>query len=290
MQNESKTTRFRMIIENLLPRLGSQEEKIARWMLDNEEKVVDTPLKEIAEYSGVSQPTVVRFCKKLGCNGTKDFKIFFDSIRSTDARSLPCGFDDSGKTIFQKVFASSVETIERSFSSTDWTEIDNLAAKFISASDIFIYGIGGSSVVASHLASELNRLGLRSIVNLDPFSIMDTATSFKKDDMLVFVTRGGENPPLVHVAGKARESGAYIVTITSAPRSSIASLSDTTVTVCEDQYLENDRNSYSRLGQLALITSIYIMCAKKLGERNPEFRENYFGLTNYRIYNYEENN
>ena len=35
-------------------------------------------------------------------------------------------------------------------------------------------------------------------------------------------------------------------------------------------------------GELALIESIYIMCAKKIGEKNPSFRENYFGLTNYK--------
>ncbi|MGN1163900.1 MAG: MurR/RpiR family transcriptional regulator [Candidatus Ornithospirochaeta sp.] len=290
MQHETKTTRFRMLIEDLIPRLGSQEEKIARWMLDNEDKVVDTPLKEIAEYSGVSQPTVVRFCKKLGCNGTKDFKIFFDSIKSGDSRSTPCCFDDSEKTIYKKVFSSSIETIERSFSGTDWCEIDTLSEKLISASDIFIYGIGGSSLVASYLASELNRLGLRAIVNVDPFSIRDIATSFQKDDMVVFVTRRGENPPLVNIARSAREKGAGVVAITSASDSTIASLSDTTVTVSEAQYLENDRNSYSRLGQLALISSIYIMCAKKLGDRNPEFRENYFGLTNYKGHNPKENN
>ena len=52
--------------------------------------------------------------------------------------------------------------------------------------------------------------------------------------------------------------------------------------VSENQYLLDDRNSFSRLGELALIEALYIMCAKKLGEKNPDFRENYFGLTNYK--------
>ena len=80
MEQKQKTSRFRMLIEDLLPSLGVQEGKIARWMLEHEKELVDTPIKDIAYICGVSQPSVVRLCKKLGCNGIKDLKILVDGI------------------------------------------------------------------------------------------------------------------------------------------------------------------------------------------------------------------
>ena len=120
MEKKQKTSRFRIIVEEILPSLGTQEGKIARWMLENEKQLVDTPIKDISYICGVSQPSVVRFCKKLGCNGIKDLKILVDGMRSDTENSIPCTFDDSDKDIYQKVFASSIESIERSFSFVTW--------------------------------------------------------------------------------------------------------------------------------------------------------------------------
>ena len=93
MEPKQKTSRFRMLVEDLLPSLGTQEGKIAIWMLEHEKELVDTPIKDIAINCGVSQPSVVRFCKKLGCNGIKDLKILVDGMRSDTENSIPCTLD-----------------------------------------------------------------------------------------------------------------------------------------------------------------------------------------------------
>ena len=48
MEKKQKTSRFRIIVEEILPSLGTQEGKIARWMLENEKQLVDTPIKDIS--------------------------------------------------------------------------------------------------------------------------------------------------------------------------------------------------------------------------------------------------
>ena len=282
MEPKQKTSRFRMLVEDLLPALGTQEGKIARWMLEHEKELVDTPIKDIAINCGVSQPSVVRFCKKLGCNGIKDLKILVDGMRSDTESSIPCTFDDSDKDIYQKVFASSIESLEKSFSYVTWDEVSILSKSIINASTISVFGIGGSSLAARHLSEELLRLGLKSMCFTDPYSISSSASTYTNDDLLVFISRQGETIELVNKAHKAKNTGANIALITTNDNSTLFSLSDLALLVSENQYLLDDRNSYSRLGELALIESLYIMCAKKIGETNPSFRENYFGLTNYK--------
>ena len=282
MEPKQKTSRFRMLVEDLLPSLGTQEGKIARWMLEHEIELVDTPIKDIAINCGVSQPSVVRFCKKLGCNGIKDLKILVDGMRSDTADSLPCTFDDRDKDIYKKVFASSIESLERSFSFVTWEEVSELAERIINASTISIFGIGGSALAARHLSEEMLRLGLKSMCFTDLYSISSSASTYTNDDLLIFISRQGETIELVNKAQKAKNTGANIALITTNENSTLFSLSDLALLVSENQYLLDDRNSYSRLGELALIESLYIMCAKKIGETNPSFRENYFGLTNYK--------
>ena len=282
MEPKQKTSRFRMLVEDLLPSLGTQEGKIARWMLEHEIELVDTPIKDIAINCGVSQPSVVRFCKKLGCNGIKDLKILVDGMRSDTADSLPCTFDDRDKDIYKKVFASSIESLERSFSFVTWEEVSELAERIINASTISVFGIGGSALAARHLSEEMLRLGLKSMCFTDLYSISSSASTYTNDDLLIFISRQGETIELVNKAQKAKNTGANIALITTNENSTLFSLSDLALLVSENQYLLDDRNSYSRLGELALIESLYIMCAKKIGETNPSFRENYFGLTNYK--------
>ena len=282
MEPKHKTSRFRMLVEDLLPSLGTQEGKIARWMLEHEIELVDTPIKDIAINCGVSQPSVVRFCKKLGCNGIKDLKILVDRMRSDTTDSLPCTFDDSDKDIYEKVFASSIESLERSFSFVTWEEVSELAERIINASTISVFGIGGSALAARHLSEEMLRLGLKSMCFTDLYSISSSASTYTNDDLLIFISRQGETIELVNKAQKAKNTGANIALITTNDNSTLFSLSDFALLVSENQYLFDDRNSFSRLGELALIESIYIMCAKKIGETNPSFRENYFGLTNYK--------
>ena len=282
MEPKHKTSRFRMLVEDLLPSLGTQEGKIARWMLEHEIELVDTPIKDIAINCGVSQPSVVRFCKKLGCNGIKDLKILVDGMRSDTADSLPCTFDDRDKDIYKKVFASSIESLEKSFSFVTWEEVSELAERIINASTISVFGIGGSALAARHLSEEMLRLGLKSMCFTDLYSISSSASTYTNDDLLIFISRQGETIELVNKAHKAKNTGANIALITTNENSTLFSLSDLALLVSENQYLLDDRNSYSRLGELALIESLYIMCAKKIGETNPSFRENYFGLTNYK--------
>ena len=282
MESKQKTSRFRMLVEDILPGLGAQEGKIARWMLEHEDELVDTPIKDIAIICGVSQPSVVRLCKKLGCNGIKDLKILVDGMKSNSRGSTPSSFEDNDKDIFNKVFASSLESLERTFSDVTWEEVKDLSLRIINASTISVFGIGGSSLTARHLSDQLLRLGLKSMCFTDAFSIETSASNYTKDDLLIFVSRQGETYVLVEKALKAKNAEAAISVITTNAESSLYSLSDSALKVSENQYLENDKNSFSRLGEIAMIEAIYIMCAKEMGERNPSFRDNYYGLTNYR--------
>ena len=55
--------------------LTNTEKKIAEYVLNNYDKVLNCNITELAEGAGVSDASVVRFCKSIGYKGYQDFKI-----------------------------------------------------------------------------------------------------------------------------------------------------------------------------------------------------------------------
>ena len=73
MENES-------CLNRIIAKSGSQnatvtERKIALYIKENLEKVLHCNLLELAELIGVSDASMVRFCKSLGYKGFQEFKI-----------------------------------------------------------------------------------------------------------------------------------------------------------------------------------------------------------------------
>ena len=55
--------------------LRPAEQLVADAVLSNVQMAVDASNAEIASRAGVSQPTVTRFCRAIGCDGVRDFKL-----------------------------------------------------------------------------------------------------------------------------------------------------------------------------------------------------------------------
>lgn len=62
-------------IERLRPTLRSSERKVADYVLAQPNRAIRTPLARLAAAAGVSQPTVIRFCRAIGCSGFQAFKL-----------------------------------------------------------------------------------------------------------------------------------------------------------------------------------------------------------------------
>ena len=55
--------------------LYEAEKKIADYVINNKEKVIEMTVSELATQSNVSEATIVRFCKKCDFKGFHDLKI-----------------------------------------------------------------------------------------------------------------------------------------------------------------------------------------------------------------------
>ena len=62
-------------IRNARQHLSRSEAQVADWVLIEPHLFVNSPIADIAKRTQVSQPTVIRFCRSVGCEGLQDLKL-----------------------------------------------------------------------------------------------------------------------------------------------------------------------------------------------------------------------
>ena len=63
------------VVRARLPDLRKSDRKVADLLLADPHRMLGATVAETAEWAEVSQPTVIRFCNAIGCDGYQDFKI-----------------------------------------------------------------------------------------------------------------------------------------------------------------------------------------------------------------------
>ena len=70
-----KPAELTQTISDTLTDLRKPERKVADFVLNNLLQVIRMRIVDLAQEANVSEPTVVRFCRAVGCQGFQDFKL-----------------------------------------------------------------------------------------------------------------------------------------------------------------------------------------------------------------------
>ena len=75
-----------MFSYNRIQSLNELELSLYNYIMKNSEKVIYMRIREVANEAHVSTTTILRFCKKLDCEGFSEFKIKFKNVLRTIQR------------------------------------------------------------------------------------------------------------------------------------------------------------------------------------------------------------
>lgn len=143
MENESCLNRI--IAKSESQNATVTERKIALYIKENLEKVLHCNLLELAELIGVSDASMVRFCKSLGYKGFQEFKIrvAMEAIPSEQQYNPKLQKDDKPEQICHKIFATEIAALQRTVQTLDMKNIKQVAEILGKASRIVFAGTGG---------------------------------------------------------------------------------------------------------------------------------------------------
>lgn len=253
-------------IQALLPELPPSERKVAELVLLRPVEVVSAPISQIATWSRVSQPTVIRFCRRLKCAGLPAFKLRLAGdlgagIPFVHARLAP---GDDLTSVIRKVFDHAVAGLTRGRDALPPAAVAQAVAALHRASRIECYGLGNSGVTAQDAQLKLFRLGTPTLVCTDSQMQRVAAALLPADAVALVISNSGRTTAILEVAALARRSGATIIALTRTG-SPLAAAADLLLPADVQENPEVYAPMVARLVHLGIIDVLTVALAQAMG-------------------------
>ncbi|WP_343628735.1 glucokinase [Roseateles sp.] len=253
--------------------LSPAEQRVADHVLAHSRKVLNDPIAEIAKAASVSQPTVIRFCRSLGCEGLSDFKL---RLASGLTGTVPVSHtqvtqDDSMVELGEKVLGNTASAILQVRSQLNRDMIDRSIELLLGASRIEFFAIGHYGVVAQDAQFKFLRLGVACNAYTEPRLQLLAAQTLKAGDVAVLISSSGKLPELIAVADAARERGAHVLAIT-ASQSPLAKKADAALIVDHVEDVATHLPMISRILHLLVIDMLAVGVAMRRDPDAPALR------------------
>jgi RpiR family carbohydrate utilization transcriptional regulator len=251
--------------------LTPAEAKVAALVLAEPSWVLGQSLVQVAARAGVSEPTVIRFCRSIGLDGFQSFRLRLAQSIASGALFLPTAFgpDDAAGDIATKVLERSARTLLDVRNQLEPTRMEAAVALLAGARRLEIYGLGSSGIVAADARHKFFRLGIVATAYADAHLHGMAATMLGPEDVVVAISSTGRTIDLISSVELALETGAKVIAIT-APSSPLARLATVAIEISVDEDTDVYTPMTTRLAQLAIIDALSVGVAMRQG---PELIE-----------------
>jgi RpiR family carbohydrate utilization transcriptional regulator len=149
-------------IARAVPDLSRAEKRVASWVLDHPKQATSATLAHIANECGTSEPTVLRFCRRMGMKGFREL-----GVRVAESLSVPGSYvhrdvnpDDSISDAAIKVMDASIQSLAEMRAQLSSMPIGAAATAMAAARQIAFAGLGASGHVARDACHKFFRLGI----------------------------------------------------------------------------------------------------------------------------------
>ena len=219
---------------DILPRLAGMmdsmtrsEVRVAKRILASPNDFVRSSVRSVAADLGVSEPTILRFCRTVGCEGFKDLKFRLiqelalsqamtdqaqRAMRSTGATApAVTAKDPDGGRVFDTI----IEALTRTRDTLVYKDLLSSAQAIAKAARVVVYGIGGSSaVLATEAHNRLFRLNIPIMVFTDGYTQRMSAAILGEGDVALFISSTGRPRELQESLELAKYYKATCIAIT----------------------------------------------------------------------------
>ncbi len=245
-------------------KLSPAEKRVAEHVLAHPRAALSEPIAEIARAAAVSQPTVIRFCRSLGCEGLSDFKL---RLASGLSATVPVTHtqvtgEDSMLELGVKVLGNTASAILQLREQLNRDTLGRAIEVLSAAQRIEFYAVGHYGVVADDAQFKFLRFGVPSAAITDTRLQLLSANVLRPTDVVVIVSSSGRIDELLAVAELARERGAAVIAIT-ASHSPLARKADVALIVDHVEDLATQLPMVSRILHLLVIDILAVGVAMR---------------------------
>lgn len=267
---------IKMKIRSMYSSFSEKERLLAKYITNHPEKIIHGSITQIAHDLDLADSTVFRFCKKLGYEGYKDFKISMVSEFSDVAQNIheKVSEMDDEETILNKVFESNVKTLQDSLKVIDKKDFIKAVDLITHANKIEFFGFGGSNVIAMDGYHKFIRTGLQVHSQIDSHFQLMSASQLKKGDVAILISHTGHSKDILELLELLKQNNVTTISITDLTQSSLSRDTDIVLHTLSEETDFRSEALASRIAQLSILDALYVNVMVALGDKNKKALNN----------------
>lgn len=193
--------------------LNELELSIYQFVMENQKKVQYMKIRELAEETHVSTTTVLRFCRKMGCDGYAEFKIRYrQHLQEVENQK----FSDSNLEL--------IDCLKKTSSPEYEQKLDALARMMAAEKRIIFIGSGMSGISAKYGARYFSSIGKFCLYIDEPH--YPTNCPFFENALVVVFSVSGESNDIIGHVNRLKQGKCKILSITNRENCTLARMSD----------------------------------------------------------------
>ncbi|MDJ0655592.1 MAG: MurR/RpiR family transcriptional regulator [Xanthomonadales bacterium] len=238
--------------------LTTQQRVIGEFVLEHLGEIPFLSVPQLAERTGTSDATVVRFCQRIGFSGYSDLKMaLVDGLRegAVDATGETTAVNDDD--VLAAVARLERHNIDRTLDGIESSAFRSAAATLFKADHVFTFGMGISAYLADFATYLFTEHGLRaSSLPTRYTSPLEQLVVLRPADLVVVFSFPPYSKPTLELLIEARQRGIPTLAITNSAIAPAVELADQSLAVSSHGMMLTNATSSVNVLLNALVVEI----------------------------------
>lgn len=228
-----------MFTHEMVKSFNQLEMDVYNYIVRNEDKVVYMKVRELADAVHVSTTTILRFCRKVGCEGYSEFRL-----------KLKQELHDKEKVNLDMDVPALEDFFERVQTKAFQENIREAVGMLMKSASIIFIGVGSSAIMGKYGARYFNNVGWFSFSIDDPFTPVFRGKN--ENIVTIALSVSGETEQTLLLAEKLKRRGSQLISITNKSNCSLAKMSDCNINYYFPMY-KTSKGEYDITSQMAVV-------------------------------------
>lgn len=254
-------------LQQIYDQLKPSERKIAKFILNYPEEVINMSITELALKSGTSNSAVVRLCKTLNYNGYREMIVAVTTDIATNGEAEDEYTDiqpgDDLQTIIRNVCHNNKKSIEETLQVLSYQQVEKAVDAIVKTKRIDFYGVGASGIICMDACQKFQRIHKICYAHYDYHMQLTSAATLHKGDVAVIISYSGNTKEVVDVMRIAKQSGATVIGITKYGKSIVSEEADIVLSLSSPETSIRSGAMGSRIAQLNVVDIIFSSVASR---------------------------
>jgi RpiR family carbohydrate utilization transcriptional regulator len=223
------------LFEGRRPALRGASRRVGETVTSDPWAVVGMTIYELAEASGVSLPSVTRFCRAVGYPGYRDLlQALAQSLGRLDLKDLappaPDGEAEGLAGLVAGIVARQIEALQNTRRILDYEALARAIEWLAEGRRVYVVGSGGAYVSAIGTAVKLNWAGVPAMAT-SPDLFANQLVALEPGDVVVAISHQGRTHDTIETVRLARSFGARTISISAIVHAPLAEVAEVALAV-----------------------------------------------------------